>query len=112
FVATPGGGVLQPRIVPAALWRDPCLRLVARSLLAAIYTRSHGSHAELEGIMINRPITRRTAAAGIVAALGSRAVRATDKSVTVGLSLSLTGAQAQSAKLVEYGAMMAFDEIN
>ncbi len=28
------------------------------------------------------------------------------------MNLSLTGAQAQGAKLVEYGAMMAFDEIN
>ena len=67
--------------------------------------------------MIDRPITRRTAAGGIasiaaVATLGFGPVRAADKSVTVGLNLSLTGAQAQSAKLVEYGAMMAFDEIN
>jgi len=67
--------------------------------------------------MINHPITRRTAvglAAGVavVAAAFIQPVRAADKSVTVGLDLSLTGADAESAKRVEYGAMMAFDEAN
>ena len=67
--------------------------------------------------MINRPITRRRAvyvAAGVVVAgaFGARAVQAADKSVTVGLDLSLTGADAESAKRVEDGAMMAFDEAN
>jgi hypothetical protein len=66
--------------------------------------------------MANCPITRRTttlAVAGIAAAaLGFGPVQAADKTVTVGLNLSLTGAQAASAKIVEYGVMMAFDEIN
>ena len=56
--------------------------------------------------MIDHPITRRTAAGGIAsiaaaATLRFGAVRAADKSVTVGLNLSLTGAEAQSAKRVE-----------
>jgi branched-chain amino acid transport system substrate-binding protein len=67
--------------------------------------------------MINRPIARRTAvqvAAGVVvaSAFGVRPIRAADESVTVGLDLSLTGADAESAKRVEDGAMMAFDEAN
>ena len=65
--------------------------------------------------MANCPITRRTAArgfAGIAAALGLGRVRAADKSVTVGLNLPFTGAPAATAKKVEYGVMMAFDEIN
>ena len=67
--------------------------------------------------MIKRPVTRRTAvrfAAGMatVGAFGMPPIQAADKSVTVGLDLSLTGADAESAKRVEYGAMMAFDEAN
>jgi branched-chain amino acid transport system substrate-binding protein len=66
--------------------------------------------------MANCPITRRTTALGFAciaaAALGLGPVQAADKTVTVGLNLPLTGAAAASAKLVEYGAMMAFDEIN
>jgi branched-chain amino acid transport system substrate-binding protein len=67
--------------------------------------------------MFNRPITRRTSvhvAAGVAVAsvFGIRPTLAADKSVTVGLDLSLTGADAESAKRVEDGAMMAFDEAN
>jgi branched-chain amino acid transport system substrate-binding protein len=67
--------------------------------------------------MLNRQITRRTAArtvAGLAvsATLGMDSVRAADKSVTVGINLSLTGADAESAKRIENGAMMAFDEVN
>jgi branched-chain amino acid transport system substrate-binding protein len=67
--------------------------------------------------MIKRPITRRSAvrvAAGLAATgvFGGRSILAADKSVTVGLDLSLTGADAESAKRVEYGAMKAFDEVN
>jgi branched-chain amino acid transport system substrate-binding protein len=68
--------------------------------------------------MTNRSINRRTviqASAGLAVtsfALGISPLRAADKSVTVGLDLSLTGADAESAKRVEYGAMMAFDEAN
>jgi branched-chain amino acid transport system substrate-binding protein len=67
--------------------------------------------------MINRHITRRATvrlAAGVAAtsALGIGTLLAADKSVTVGLNLSLTGADAESAKRIENGAIMAFDEAN
>jgi len=67
--------------------------------------------------MINRPITRRTAVgivAGVAVAsqLGVRPLWAAVKSVTVGLDFSLTGADAESAKRMENGAIMAFDEAN
>ena len=67
--------------------------------------------------MTNRTVTRRRvtqAGLGIVAAtvLGLGSGLAADKSVTVGINLSLTGADAESAKRIEDGAIMAFDEIN
>jgi branched-chain amino acid transport system substrate-binding protein len=67
--------------------------------------------------MLNRSITRRNAAraaAGFAAAatLGMGSVKAAEKSVTVGINLSLTGADAESAKRIENGALMAFDEVN
>ena len=67
--------------------------------------------------MIHHPITRRTAvrlAAGTasVSALGFRPLWAAEKSVTVGINLSLTGADAESAKRIQYGAMMAFEAAN
>jgi branched-chain amino acid transport system substrate-binding protein len=52
-----------------------------------------------------------TALAGTVA-LRPRRVVAADKSVTVGISLSLTGADAEDAALIKDGAVMAFDEAN
>jgi branched-chain amino acid transport system substrate-binding protein len=48
----------------------------------------------------------------VLASAPLRSPSAADKSVTVGLDLSLTGADAESAKRVEYGAMMAFDDAN
>ena len=67
--------------------------------------------------MINRSVSRRSVArlcagAAVAIALANPAARAADKSVTVGLDLSLTGADAESAKRVEYGAMTAFDAVN
>jgi branched-chain amino acid transport system substrate-binding protein len=67
--------------------------------------------------MLNRPITRRTAVRGaaVLAATTALSVRPTwaaDKTVTVGINLSLTGADAESAKRIENGALMAFDEVN
>jgi branched-chain amino acid transport system substrate-binding protein len=67
--------------------------------------------------MLNRSMTRRSlagAAAGLAvcATLGVGSVKAADKSVTVGINLSLTGADAESAKRIENGAIMAFDEVN
>jgi branched-chain amino acid transport system substrate-binding protein len=60
-------------------------------------------------------ITRRSAGklvAGVAAAaaLGKAGTAvAADKIVTIGMDLSLTGADAESAKRVEYGALMAID---
>ena len=67
--------------------------------------------------MLNRPVTRRTAFRGAAilaatAALSFHPAQAADKTVTVGINLSLTGADAESAKRIENGALMAFDEIN
>jgi len=66
---------------------------------------------------MNRPLTRRSAgriavSVAMTGALGLGRTLAADKSVTVGLDLSLTGADAESAKRVQYGAMTAFDETN
>ncbi len=63
-------------------------------------------------------ITRRAAAralagaAAVAATGGIRPVLAAPKTVTVALDASLTGADAESARRVEFGAKMAFDEIN
>ena len=67
--------------------------------------------------MINNAITRRTvfrtsAGLAVAAAVGNDRSWAADKSVTVGINLSLTGADAESAKRIENGALMAFDEAN
>jgi branched-chain amino acid transport system substrate-binding protein len=67
--------------------------------------------------MTNNAVTRRTvfrAAAGVAlaATVGVDRSQAADKSVTVGINLSLTGADAESAKRIENGATMAFDEAN
>jgi branched-chain amino acid transport system substrate-binding protein len=48
----------------------------------------------------------------LLATTGLGSAWAEDKSVTVGINLSLTGADAESAKRMENGAIMAFDEIN
>jgi branched-chain amino acid transport system substrate-binding protein len=50
--------------------------------------------------------------AAIAASLVSHAVMAADKSVTVGITVPLTGADAEAATLVKDGAMMAVDDIN
>ncbi len=62
-------------------------------------------------------ITRRTAALAVAgltlsAAFATSPGRAAEKTVTVGINLSLTGADAEGAKRIEDGAMMAFDEVN
>jgi branched-chain amino acid transport system substrate-binding protein len=67
--------------------------------------------------MLNRPITRRTAVRGAAVLAATTALSfhpawAADKTVTVGINLSLTGADAESAKRIENGALMAFDEVN
>jgi branched-chain amino acid transport system substrate-binding protein len=75
------------------------------------------SYLELEDIMIDHLTTRWTvlrvgAGLAVTTAVVNRPIRAAEKSVTVGLDLSLTGAEAETARRVEYGAMMAFDEAN
>jgi branched-chain amino acid transport system substrate-binding protein len=67
--------------------------------------------------MNDRSFTRRSAgriavSVAMTTTLAFRPSRGAEKSVTVGLNLSLTGADAESAKRVEYGAMTAFDEAN
>src|ERR1700733_1430034 len=62
-------------------------------------------------------LTRRAAAqlfAMAVAAVSLCVVpaRAADKLIKVGLDLSLTGADAESAARIKNGALMAFEEIN
>jgi len=67
--------------------------------------------------MIKQPISRRTVvsstvATAIMAAWNPRDARAEEKAITVGVNLSFTGADAESAKRIHYGALMAFDEAN
>jgi branched-chain amino acid transport system substrate-binding protein len=67
--------------------------------------------------MKTQSIGRRTtievgAAMVMAAAFGSRTGRAAENSVTVGIDVSLTGATAESSKRVQWGATMAFDEVN
>jgi branched-chain amino acid transport system substrate-binding protein len=52
------------------------------------------------------------AAAAVAAALGGASAQAADKAVKVGLNLSLTGADAESAARIKNGAVMALEEIN
>lgn len=64
--------------------------------------------------MLYDPVPRRVALIGaaLLSTLGTRHVFAAGKSITVGLDLSLTGADAEGAKRIEYGAMLAFDQAN
>ena len=62
-------------------------------------------------------LTRRVAAqlfatTAIAAVLGSVSAQAADKVVKVGLDLSLTGADAESAQRIKNGALMGFDQVN
>jgi branched-chain amino acid transport system substrate-binding protein len=70
-----------------------------------------------DAIVFTQRISRRVTvcsavAAAIMAAFDRRVARAAEMSVTVGVNLSFTGADAESAKRIQYGAMMAFDEAN
>ena len=61
-------------------------------------------------------LTRRAAAqllatTAVAAALGSVSANA-EETIKVGLDLSLTGADAESAARIKNGALMAFEEIN
>ncbi len=63
-------------------------------------------------------ITRRTAgqlfvsALAIAAVLGGSPANAADKVLKVGVNLSLTGADAESASRILHGAQLAFDDAN
>jgi branched-chain amino acid transport system substrate-binding protein len=59
-----------------------------------------------------RALITQVPAALLAGAIGSRAVLAAGKRVTVGIDVSLTGAGAEDAILVKNGAMMAIDEAN
>ncbi len=63
--------------------------------------------------MISRRSTFK-AAAGVAAAatLGGRAARAEDKVLKIGINLSFTGADAESAARIANGAVIAFEEAN
>jgi len=67
--------------------------------------------------MIEQSISRRivvcsAVATAIMASRDFRTAQAEEKSITVGMNLSFTGADAESAKRIQYGAMTAFDEAN
>jgi branched-chain amino acid transport system substrate-binding protein len=62
--------------------------------------------------MLTRRAAAQLLATAAVAALGGASAQAADKAVKVGLNLSLTGADAESAARIKNGALMAFEEIN
>src|SRR5271166_6807693 len=63
-------------------------------------------------MLTRRAAVRLPAATAAAAVLGSAAVRAADQVIRIGLDLSLTGADAESAARIKNGALMAFEEIN
>ena len=76
----------------------------------------NGRRAEIEQGEIRTMLSRRTLivqlpAVTLVASAAGRALAA-DKTVTVGINLPLTGADAQAATKIKQGAQMAFDEAN
>ena len=63
--------------------------------------------------MISRRSTFKAAAvAAATATLGGRAALAADKELKIGINLSFTGADAESAARIANGAILAFDEAN
>ncbi|HTV90081.1 MAG TPA: branched-chain amino acid ABC transporter substrate-binding protein [Stellaceae bacterium] len=62
-------------------------------------------------MLTRRALVIHLPAAALLASYAGRAVAA-DKSVTLGITLPLTGADADDAKLIEDGAMLAVDEAN
>ncbi len=61
---------------------------------------------------IGRRSTFRLLAGSALAGVAGPAARAAEKSVTVGIDLSLTGADAETAVLIKNGFIMAIDEAN
>ena len=63
--------------------------------------------------MISRRMTFKVAAGAAAAAtFGSEAAHAADKVLKIGLDLSFTGADAESAARIANGAILAFEEAN
>jgi branched-chain amino acid transport system substrate-binding protein len=63
-------------------------------------------------MLTRRAIAQLLATTAFATALGGVSASAADKTIKVGLNLSLTGADAESALRIKNGALMAFDEIN
>jgi branched-chain amino acid transport system substrate-binding protein len=63
-------------------------------------------------MLTRRATTQLLATTALAAALGGVPAFAADKVVKVGLNLSLTGADAESAGRIKNGALMAFEQIN
>jgi branched-chain amino acid transport system substrate-binding protein len=63
-------------------------------------------------MLTRRATTQLLATTALAAALGGVPAFAADKVVKVGLNLSLTGADAESAARIKNGALMAFEQIN
>jgi branched-chain amino acid transport system substrate-binding protein len=63
-------------------------------------------------MLTRRATVRLPAATAAAAVLGGAPVRAAEQVVKIGLDLSLTGADAESAARIKNGVLMAFDEIN
>jgi branched-chain amino acid transport system substrate-binding protein len=63
-------------------------------------------------MLTRRATAQLLATTAVVAALGDISAHAADKVIKVGISLSLTGADAESATRIKNGALMAFEEIN
>lgn len=63
-------------------------------------------------MLTRRAAAQQLAATAIVASVGGFTAQAADKIIKVGLDLSLTGADAESAARIKNGALMAFEEIN
>ena len=63
-------------------------------------------------MLTRRATAQLFATTAVAAALGSVSALAADKVIKVGISLSLTGADAESAARIKNGALMAFEEIN
>ena len=59
-----------------------------------------------------RDVGRLVAGTAALAGLGARGARAADKVVRVGVNFSITGSDAESAKRMVDGALMAFEQAN
>jgi branched-chain amino acid transport system substrate-binding protein len=63
-------------------------------------------------VLTRRAVAQLFATTAVAAALDGTSARAADTVIRVGIDLSLTGADAESAARIKNGALMAFDEVN